>query len=123
MSKKAAGSVDELLKKQEGKRVVEQVYTNTDSEMHVNFGKFMGLRLWGNGPHICLSSDAPGNAGFTTLVIYREDVVEVAKVFAALSEHVQAQQKREVAEAKEVAAKELKEAQKNANVERSQQAS
>ena len=59
----------------------------TLSETHVvRFGKFMGLRQYGNTPHVELFSDAPGNDGLERIVILESDYRSAADLLVKLAD-------------------------------------
>lgn len=85
----------ELLLRQDGTKVFERARRLNDPRGFAHFGKFLGVRPYGprregmfhSGPHMEIESNAPGNGGPSTIIVYQEDIEKLFGVIAAFMEH------------------------------------
>lgn len=81
---KAEEKVQSYFNAKKAGEVVKLMQATIDPDAFSLFGKFMGVRQFGDSPHIELSSDAPGNSGQEKIVIYEEDIPAVCEIFKSL---------------------------------------
>lgn len=91
-----SAKVKKYFDEKEAKGVLALMNGTKDPDAFSRFGKFLGVRQYGNTPHVELMSDSPGNSGFEKIVIFEEDIPAAFEVFAALNKQVEL--RREIAE-------------------------